>query len=375
MHDIQYIVLVLLISLLVASLMHQPILRIARKYGIYDNPEARKLQRVPIPVMGGFVVFIGAIAGSLSYWFVHDCSSIIPVQVTMLIMLLVGAYDDMKDLTPLQKFVIETVVVAVLALVNGYPINDMHGLWGVNELSPWLAWPLTLFACVGVINAINMVDGVDGLSSGLCIMILSLYSWMFFIGHDYVRTALGCSLVGALIPFFVLNVFGHNSKMFIGDAGTMMLGIVISDMIMALLTTDSSCSLALADTSYCLPAFALAALAVPVFDTIRVMFGRIFRGRSPFRPDRSHLHHAFIGYGFHHLETSLLEIFLNMMVIMLWFVLAHSFLPQEWQLYGVVVAGFSITFVLFWLLGRRRRIAKRAMRESRNKTDVSPIEQ
>lgn len=374
MHDIQYIVLVFLISLLVASLTHQPILKIARKYGIYDNPEARKLQRIPIPVMGGFVVFAGAIVGSLGYWFIHDCTSIIPVQAAMLVMLLVGAYDDMKDMTPLQKMIIEVVIVVVLALVNGYPINDMHGLWGVHELSPWLAWPLTVFTCVGIINAINMVDGVDGLSSGLCIMILSFYSWMFFISHDYVRTALGCCLVGALIPFFVLNVFGRKSKMFIGDAGTMMLGIVIGDMVMALLTTDSKCSLKLDGTSYCLPAFALAALAVPVFDTIRVMFGRIFRGRSPFRPDRSHLHHAFISYGFNHLETALLEIFLNMMVILVWFVLAHSYLPIEWQLYGVTVTGLAITFILFWLLGRRKRIAKRARREGKNMTDVSQID-
>lgn len=359
MHDIHYIVLVFIISLLVASLMHQPLLYVARKFSIYDNPEARKLQRVPIPVMGGFVVFAGAILGSLCYWLIHDCTPLIPVQVAMIVMLIVGFLDDKRNLSPYVKFGIEIVVVVLLALVNGYSIDNFHGLWGIYELSPWVAWPLTVFICVGIINAINMVDGVDGLSSGLCIMIIGLYSWMFFMCHDYVRAALGCCMVGALIPFFVLNVFGQRSKMFIGDAGTMMLGIVICDMVMSILTTGSVCSMKLDKTSYSLPAFTLAALAVPVFDTLRVMFGRMWRGKSPFYPDRSHLHHAFIGYGFHHLETSLLEIFLNMMVIMWWFILSHSYLPMEWQLYGVVAAGLAITFVLYWLLGRKKRIARR----------------
>lgn len=370
MHDIHYIVLVFLISILVASLMHRPILRIARKYRIYDNPDARKLQRRPIPVMGGFVVFIGAIIGSLCYRFFYDCSTILPVQVAMLIMLFVGAVDDIKNLSPYIKFAIEIAVLLGLALVNGYLINDMHGLWGINELAPWIAWPLTIFACVGIINAINMVDGVDGLSSGLCIMIMGGFSWMLFIGHDYERAALGICLVGALIPFFVLNVFGDRSKMFIGDAGTLMLGIAICDMVMGLLTTDSKSSALLKEMPYNLPAFALATLAIPVFDTVRVMLGRISLKQSPFRPDKTHLHHAFIGYGFHHLETALLEIFLNMIVILLWFVIAHSYLPVEFQLYGVIAAGFAATFVLYWLLGRKKRIARK-----REKLGLPPLDQ
>ena len=359
MHDIHYVVLFFLFSLLISSLMYQPILHIARKFGIYDNPEARKLQRVPIPVMGGFVVFIGAIVGSLCCWLVRDCTSIVSIQVAMLVMLLVGFLDDRRSLSPYAKFGIEIIAVVTLVLVNGYLIDNLHGLWGVYELSPWIAWPLTVFACVGVINAINMIDGVDGLCSGICVMILGFYTWLFFVGEDNAHAVLGICVVGALIPFFVMNVFGQKSKMFIGDAGTMMLGILICDMVMSILTTDSKCSVRLSSRPYCLPAFVLAALAIPVFDTLRVMFGRMWRGKSPFYPDRSHLHHAFIGYGFHHLETALLEIFLNMMVIMLCLILSHSYLSMEWQLYGVVAAGLAITFVLFWLLGRKKRIARR----------------
>lgn len=361
MHDIYFIGFVFIISLIVASLTHQPVLHFAQKHNIYDNPEARKLQRKPIPVMGGFVVFLGAMVGSLCYWNIYDCMSIVPVQIAMLLMLLVGAWDDLRKLAPWLRFVLEMLVVVALALVNNYPINDLHGLWGVHGISPWIAWPLTVLGCVGIINAINMIDGIDGLSSGICIVAFGFYSWIFFRVHDFVHAALGISLVGALIPFFIMNVFGKRSKMFIGDAGTMMLGIALCDMVMSMLTKDSACAKKLEGTDFCLIAYAYAVLAIPICDTVRVMFGRISRGESPFHPDKTHLHHAFIDYGFHHLEASLMEIMLNMMIILVFGILARTYLPMQWQLYGVVAASIGVCFGLYYMLGRRKRIAQKVI--------------
>lgn len=359
MHDIYFIVIVFIIALVVASLTYQPVLYYAKKHHIYDNPEARKLQRRPIPVMGGFVVFIGALVGSLCYWFKYDCLSIVPIQIAMLMMLIIGAWDDLRKVPPGYRFVLEVLIVTALALGNNYPINDFHGLWGVHEISPWVAWPLTIIGCVGIINAINMIDGIDGLSSGICIMAFGFYSWMFFRGHDFVRAALGVSIVGALIPFFIMNVFGKRSKMFIGDAGTMMLGIALCDMVMAMLTKGSASAAKMENNEICVIAFVYAVLSVPVCDTVRVMLGRISRGESPFYPDKTHLHHAFIDYGFHHLETSLLEIMLNMLVILVFAIFSRSYLPMQWQLYGTVAASIAICFGLYWMLGRRKRIARK----------------
>lgn len=359
MTDIYFIVLVFVISLIVSSLAHKPTLYFARKNGFFDNPEERKLQRAPVPVMGGFVVFLGAMAGSMCYWFKHDSLALVPIQIAMLIMLLIGAWDDVKKLSPVFRFVLEILIVIALAVGNDYPVNDLHGLWGIHEISPWIAWPLTIFACVGIINAINMIDGIDGLSSGICIMAFGFYGLLFFYAHDFVRVALSVSIIGGLIPFFIMNVFGNRSKMYIGDAGTMMLGIALCDMVMAMLTKGSPCAIQTEHTTFCLIAFALAVLAIPVFDTVRVMLGRICRGESPFTPDKTHLHHAFIDYGFHHLETSLMEIILNMMIIGVWWMLYKSHLSEQWQLYGVIIASIGVCFGLYWMLGRRKRIAQK----------------
>ena len=371
-----FVVLVFVISLVVSSLMHRPVLHFAKRHNIYDNPEARKLQRKPVPVLGGFVVFIGALAGSLCYWFKADCTALIPIQVAMLLMLFIGGWDDIKKLSPALRFIFEIVIVVTLIIVNGYPVNDLHGLWGVHEISPWIAWPLTVFACVGIINAINMIDGVDGLSSGICIMVFGFFGLVFFYSWDFVHVALAVSIVGGLIPFYIMNVFGNQSKMFIGDSGTMMLGIAVCDLVMTMLTKDSICAQHVAPTNFCLIAFALAVLCIPVFDTVRVMLGRISRGESPFYPDKTHLHHAFIDYGFHHLETSLMEIMLNMMVVGFWWCIYKSHFSEQWQLYGVIVAGVAVCFGLYYLLGRRKRIAQKvseqygmSMEEYDNLTD------
>lgn len=359
MHDLFFIVFVFFVSIVFASLLHQPVLHFARKNKIYDNPEARKLQRSPVPVMGGFVVFLGAIVGSLCYWFKYDCLSIVPIQIAMLLMLIIGAWDDIKKLSPGVRFLLEILIVVALAIGNGYPVNDLHGLWGVHEISPWIAWPLTIFGCIGIINAINMIDGIDGLSSGICIMAFGFFGLLAFYAHDFVHAALAVSIVGGLIPFFIMNVFGNRSKMYIGDAGTMMLGIALCDMVMSILTKGSLASKQTEHSNFCLIAFALAVLAIPVFDTVRVMFGRISRGESPFNPDKTHLHHAFIDYGFHHLEASLLEIILNMMIVGVWWMLYKSHLSEEWQLYGVIVASLGVCVGLYWMLGRRKRIAQK----------------
>lgn len=375
MQPIHVIPLAFVVSLIVASLVHHPVLRFAQKHNIYDNPEARKLQRKPIPVMGGFVVFVGTLAGFACYCLFRYRVLLVPTLIAMLVMLLVGCWDDIKKLHPTTKFVIEIVVVTVLALVNGSPINDLHGLWGVHEISPWIAWPLTIFGCVGIINAINMVDGIDGLSSGLCIMAFGFLGLLFFYASDFTHAALAAAIIGGLIPFFVMNVFGGQSKMFIGDAGTLMLGIVLCEMVMSFLTSNSIYT-DYVPKSFCTIAFTLAVLAIPVFDTVRVMFGRISRGESAFYPDKTHLHHAFIDYGFHHLETSLMEIMLNMMIVGFWWALYKSRLPIEIQLYGVIAAGIAVCFGLYWMLGRRKRIARKvkeqygiSMEEYENMTD------
>ena len=230
------------IALLTVGWVHSKIVRIARMKNIVDNPNTRKLQRVPIPVLGGVAVFLGIISGIGCLGFFSDVSSLLIAVTAMVVMLYVGTMDDILNLSPNLRFLIETLVVLLVILVGGRSIDDFHGLWGIHEIPYGIAIPLTVFASVGIINAINLIDGVNGLSSGFCIMACLVFGTLFVLAGDTKMAILASAATGALIPFFLHNVFGKTSRMFIGDGGTLMMGIVMSVFVINTLSHDSLCA-------------------------------------------------------------------------------------------------------------------------------------
>ena len=159
-----------LIAVLGVCWIHPRLVAIALDKNIVDNPDARKLQRKPVPVLGGIAVFFGTVIGLGCAGIACDCSDLFIVVVAMMIMLYTGTLDDILDLSPALRFLVEIGTVLLLVFVGGYTLDDFHGLWGLGQIPREVAIPLTVFAAVGIINAINLIDGVDGLSSGYCIM-------------------------------------------------------------------------------------------------------------------------------------------------------------------------------------------------------------
>ena len=227
------------IALFLVGWIHPKLVKIALLKNIVDNPDARKLQRTPVPVLGGVAVFFGVVIAIGCMSAVVDCSGLPVVIMAMMAMLYTGTMDDILNLSPSLRLLIEIVVVLLLVFVGGYCINDFHGLWGIGPISSWYAVPLTVFATVGIINAINLMDGVNGLSSGYCIMACTIFGILFHLAGEEAMTILAVVSVGALIPFFLHNVFGKSSKMFIGDGGTLVMGTVMSVFVIAILQSGS----------------------------------------------------------------------------------------------------------------------------------------
>ena len=326
--------------------IHPKILRIAILKNLVDNPDARKLQRKPVPVMGGLAVFFGIVAGLCSSQIAFFSPGVFVLMAAMTIMLYTGTIDDILDLTPRTRFIIEIVVVAFIMLVNNSGINHFWGLWGINFIPVWIAAPLTIFAAVGIINAINLIDGVNGLSSGFCFMASVMFAIMLYISGNTHMTILAVTAAGAIIPFFLHNVFGNTTKMFIGDGGTLVIGTMMSMFVVSTLK-GTSLSANLAKDGMGLIPFTLAVLAVPVFDTLRVMSMRILRKQSPFHPDKTHLHHLFIELGFSHIGTTVSILTLNFLIILAWFASYKMGASIDAQLYIVLTLSILITFVFY----------------------------
>ena len=361
MSNIQHILLPILLSFIGTLWMHPKILKIAILKNLVDNPDARKLQRNPVPVMGGIAVFFGIAIGLCSSPAMFSSANTFMLISAMLIMLYVGTIDDIINLSPTIRFAIEIIVIAWLMYASDSSINCFWGLWGVTTIPQWAAYALTIFASVGIINAINLIDGVNGLSSGFCFMSSVFFAIFFHITGNQVMTTLALSAAGAIIPFFLHNVFGQSTKMFIGDGGTLVIGTMMAMFVMNILGTNSGCSILAAKGVGLIP-FTLAVLSIPVFDTLRVMSTRILNKKSPFHPDKTHLHHMFIDLGFSHIGTTISILSLNFLIVAAWFISYKLGASIETQLYIVVAISLLTTFVLYWFAKRQIKHNTKALK-------------
>jgi UDP-N-acetylmuramyl pentapeptide phosphotransferase/UDP-N-acetylglucosamine-1-phosphate transferase len=345
------IILPFLSAMVLTFIVHPFIVKIAKERELVDNPDARKLQKKPVPVLGGIAVFWGIVVGAgVTSIFFHS-NALFTCIVAMTVMLFIGSGDDLVGLSPIVRLFLEVLVIAFIVKMDGTNMNDFHGLFGIGKLPVYYSLPLTAIAGCGIINAINMIDGVDGLSSGFCVMACLVFGVFFTLAIDGTMSVMCCLSAGALIPFFIHNVFGKTSKMFIGDGGSTMMGMLM--VIFCLHIIDNDSKMAESFTNMGVIAFCLSVLSVPVFDTLRVMIGRIAKGISPFKADKSHLHHLFIEMGFSHIGTSVTVITLDFINILIWMFVYYGL---EWgptkQFAVVVIVGLINTCGIYYIVRR-----------------------
>lgn len=358
MSTLYHIIIPFCVAMLATFWIHPKILKIAIMKNLVDNPDARKLQRNPIPVMGGIAVFFGIIVGICSSQIAHNTPNLFILTAAITVMLYLGTIDDILGLSPRLRFIIEGVTILTVMLVSKDYMGNFFGLWGIGQIPTYIAYPLTIFATVGIINAINLIDGVNGLSSSYCIMASLVFAIMFYISHNIVMTILAATAVGALIPFFLHNVFGSKTKMFIGDGGTLLMGMLMSLFVMDILDNDSASSNFASEGVGLIP-FTLAVLSISIFDTLRVMSTRMLQRRSPFYPDKTHLHHLFIEFGFSHIGTTIAILTLNSIVIIGWYISYILGASIDVQLYVVIILSTLFTFV-FYSFSKRQIVHKTA---------------
>ena len=340
------------LAFIVTAVVYPHVLRFAQRKNIVDNPDARKLQRVPVPVMGGTTVFVGMSVAVAALFFISPDPRIWKLMILLTVMYLVGLLDDIKGVAVAFRFFIEVTVVWLMIILMDVKIDNFYGLFGVNVIPDVVSIPLTLIAGVGIINAINMIDGIDGYCSAFGIMVCITFAILFFFVDDSSMFTLAIIIIGALIPFFFHNVFGYTSKMFLGDSGSLMLGTILTFFIINTLSRNSLC-LRYEHATLSIPALALAILAVPIFDTIKVMIIRMSNGSSPFRPDKRHLHHVFIDLNFTHLATSVIIVGINIIILDAMMISWVLGLGKEGQLFLVILLSLVLVWGVYFYITRQ----------------------
>ena len=338
-----YYLLSFIVAAMAVFVVHPSLVKIAHLKSIVDNPDARKLNKEPVPVLGGVGVFFGIMFSlSVAGYYVEGMNIQFELIIAMLIMLYTGVGDDILQLSPRLRFALQIFVVCLMMFLGGIYIDDFHGLWGIGELPWYIAVTLTIFSCVGIINSINLIDGVDGLCSGYGVFASLAFAFCFLRMGDVSYAILAFAVAGAIFPFMLHNMFGERYKMFLGDSGSLVLGFICSLYVMRVIQSGNEV------VSESTISLTLAVLAIPVFDTLRVMTARIIAKRSPFSPDKTHLHHMFIRLGYSHVITALNVIFLNGLVVLIWRLCKKLNLSGEVQLYVVIACGLLFTTGLYY---------------------------
>ncbi|MBQ4034751.1 MAG: undecaprenyl/decaprenyl-phosphate alpha-N-acetylglucosaminyl 1-phosphate transferase [Paludibacteraceae bacterium] len=249
----------------------------------------------------------------------------------------IGLLDDLTDISPYRKFFYQTLIILVLFASDSYRIDTLNGVFEIHELPMSVSLLLSLLTGVGLMNALNMIDGVDGLSSGIGICTCGFCGGYFLIHEDIIYAALAFTFLGSLIPFFFCNVFSNKYKMFIGDSGSLVMGM-LAYIFSCRILHEKDALIGSKNVS-----LMVAIFAVPIFDTLRVMTMRILAGGSPFKADKTHLHHIFVSLKLPHMLITMVILFMVVIIEAFWFLLFNFNLDVT--IHTLIVVAFCATLV------------------------------
>ena len=317
-----FIILAFVISVFIARLIIPRILMISLRKKLFDIPDERKIHKRAIPRLGGVsffptILFSCCIVLAFRTLTGYSISTVQTIYVLpeylllvcgMVLLYLTGIADDLMGVRYRQKFVIQ-IICACFFSIAGLWINNLYGLCGIYFLPAWIGIPLTILIVVFITNAINLIDGIDGLASGLSSVSLLVFGLLFINKGLWSYSMIAFSTVGVLVPFFYYNVFGsaeHARKIFMGDTGSLTLGYILS-----FLAIKYSQNTDLIPTTQGDIVIAFSTLIIPSFDVIRVVMVRICNKRNPFEPDKNHIHHKFLAMGFNARQTMILILLIS----------------------------------------------------------------
>lgn len=309
------IVLGLLTALVVSFVAIPPIVRVSNAKKLAAVPNGRTSHNGHVPTLGGVAIFAAVALGTSLFIDSSGFDEFRFILAAIVIVFFVGLKDDLVNLGWIKKMVGEIMAALLVVVLADVRIGTFHGMFGLEILPYWFSILFSIFVFIALINCFNLLDGIDGLASGMGIVISLIFGfWLFKLGFLNF-SILSFALTGALISFYRFNVFGKRYKLFMGDTGSLLLGFLFAVLAIKVMC----CELPLDDKLYMrsLPTVVMGVMIIPIIDTIRVFISRIMRGKSPFSADRTHLHHVFLQLGFSHFQASSIIISLNLVLFCL----------------------------------------------------------
>jgi UDP-GlcNAc:undecaprenyl-phosphate/decaprenyl-phosphate GlcNAc-1-phosphate transferase len=333
------------------------IVNISRLKNLTVSPNGRTSHTDITPTLGGIAVFIGLSLATVVIAGTHYISELRYIGAGLIIVFFIGIKDDILIIDPHKKLAGQIIAALLIAVLADIRITNLYGLFQIQQLPYIVSIFLTVFVFIVIINGFNLIDGIDGLASGIGILTTSVFGIWFWMTGEIAYTIFCFAFIGSLTAFFWFNVYGRKNKIFLGDTGSLIIGFVIGILACRFLQLEmvaqGFAEIPSAPTVVC------GILIVPLFDSFRVFILRIVQGKSPFKADRQHIHHRILQLGCTHLQATLILLSVNMFFIVLSYLLRG--IGIVW-LMGVIL-GLASLMVYFLVLFAKKR----------NKKQITPV--
>jgi UDP-GlcNAc:undecaprenyl-phosphate/decaprenyl-phosphate GlcNAc-1-phosphate transferase len=312
------LILALTCAMFVTWYLIPRVIKIVNERRLTDKPGKHKIHKLEVPTLGGIGIF-----GGFAFGFMLAVNSymygVSYFTAALLGLFFIGLNDDLVHLNPIKKLLGEIGAALIIVLFSDLHFTSLHGLFGITSIPLWASYSITVFLMVLIINAFNLIDGIDGLAASVGIIASLAFGSWFWLSDDYGYAIMAAALLGSLIAFFRFNISTGLGKIFMGDTGSLVIGLVLAVFAIRFneLTASEKSFISLQSA----PSVSIAILIVPLFDTLRIIILRLFSRQNLFEADNRHIHHLMLQCGFSHLRSTLIISVFNLFLIAVAFAL------------------------------------------------------
>jgi UDP-GlcNAc:undecaprenyl-phosphate/decaprenyl-phosphate GlcNAc-1-phosphate transferase len=324
------------------------VIHISKVKHLMDKPGERSSHTTAIPTLGGFGIFAGLIC-SVLYWTPFSVfSGLQYILCSIIIVALVGVKDDMVPLSPRNKLLGQVVAATILAVKADVRLTNFHGIFGIYEIQYWFSVVFSVFTIIVINNAFNLIDGINGLAGSISCVVCVTFGYWFFSVDQIALAVVSAALAGATVGFLKYNF--TPARIFMGDTGSLIIGLVASILAIKFIELNLTLPKELAVRS--VPAVAVGIMIIPLFDTIRVFARRILSGKSPFSPDKTHIHHILLDLGFSHMRGTTTLVLVNIIYVI--FVFKMQWLGSLELLLLLLFISVILSQTIFYFAQKRK---------------------
>lgn len=287
------------------------IIQVAKDKKLFDEPDERKVHKNVIPTLGGLGIFAGFIIATLMGVPSAISTELQYFVAAFTVIFFLGLKDDILILSASKKFIGQLIAAGIIIKFGGIQISNFHGFLGIYEIPHITGVIISLFTIIVITNSFNLIDGVDGLAGSLGLLTTIIFGSYFFYAGQLTYAVMAFALAGSIIGFLIYNY--SPAKIFMGDTGSLLIGLVNSILVIKFINIAGNPAANF--TIPAAPAIGFSILMIPLFDTLRVFGLRIIQRRSPFSPDRTHVHHFLLDLGLSHRIITITCVLVNITFI------------------------------------------------------------